>query len=149
MTILAYFATVTRCVSLKIPDRIGAYTSNTNIVAAELADRCEVQLSYAIGVAEPTSISINTFGTGKITDIEMAKVIKQVFDLRPYAIQTQLELLNPMYQITAAYGHFGREPFETTYEYIENGEQLSKTFTAFTWEKTDLADTLRDAAGIK
>ena len=91
---------------------------------------------------------MNTFGTGKLTDIELAKVIREVFDLRPYAIQSQLELLNPMYQITAAYGHFGREPFEHTYEYKENGEIKSKTFTAFTWERTDKIDALKAAANI-
>ena len=132
-------------------DRSAAYYGRyvaKNIVAAGLADRCEVQVSYAIGVAEPTSISVNTFGTGKLTDIELAKVIREVFDLRPYAIQSQLELLNPMYQITAAYGHFGREPFETTYEYEEMGEKKSKTFTAFTWERTDKIDALKTAAKL-
>jgi S-adenosylmethionine synthetase len=132
-------------------DRSAAYYGRyvaKNIVAAELADSCEIQVSYAIGVAEPTSISVNTFGTGKISDRELAKVIKEVFDLRPYAIQTQLELLNPMYQITAAYGHFGREPFEMTYEYKENGETQSKTFTAFTWERTDKVDALKAAVKI-
>ena len=102
----------------------------------------------AIGVAEPTSISANTFGTGKISDVELAKVIREVFDLRPYAIQSQLELLVPMYQLTASYGHFGREPFEHTYEYEENGEKKSKTFTAFTWERTDKVDELKKAAGV-
>ncbi len=132
-------------------DRSAAYMGRyvaKNIVAAGLADRCEIQVSYAIGVAEPTSISINTFGTGKISDIELAKVVRDVFDLRPYAIQNQLELLYPMYQLTAAYGHFGREPFEHTYEYEENGEQKSKTFTAFTWEKTDKVDALKAAANV-
>ncbi len=132
-------------------DRSAAYMGRyvaKNIVAAELAERCEIQVSYAIGVAEPTSISVNTFGTGKLTDIELAKVIRSVFDLRPYAIQNQLELLNPMYQITAAYGHFGREPYEATYNYEERGEQKSKTFTAFTWEKIDKIDALISAAGL-
>ncbi len=132
-------------------DRSAAYMGRyvaKNIVAAELAERCEIQVSYAIGVAEPTSISVNTFGTGKLTDIELAKVIRTVFDLRPYAIQNQLELLNPMYQITAAYGHFGREPYETTYEYSDRGEKKSKTFTAFTWEKTDKVDALIEAAAL-
>lgn len=132
-------------------DRSAAYYGRyvaKNIVAAELADRCEIQVSYAIGVADPTSVSVNTFGTGKISDKELANVIKEVFDLRPYAIQTQLELLNPMYQITAAYGHFGREPFETSYEYKENGENVSKSFTAFTWERTDKVDALKAAAKI-
>jgi len=126
---------------------IGRYVAK-NIVAAELADKCEIQVSYAIGVAEPTSISVNTFGTGKISDIELAKVVREVFDLRPYAIQNQLELLNPMYQLTAAYGHFGREPFEYTYTYNDQGEEKSKTFTAFTWERTDKVDALKKAAGL-
>lgn len=130
-------------------DRSAAYMGRyvaKNIVAAELAERCEIQVSYAIGVAQPTSISVNTFGTGKLTDIELAKVIRAVFDLRPYAIQNQLELLNPMYQITAAYGHFGREPFETSYTYIDRGEEKTKTFTAFTWERTDKIEELKQAA---
>ncbi|WP_283788953.1 methionine adenosyltransferase [Bermanella sp. WJH001] len=132
-------------------DRSAAYMGRyvaKNIVAAGLADRCEIQVSYAIGVAQPTSISVNTFGTGKLTDIELAKVIRAVFDLRPYAIQNQLELLNPMYQITAAYGHFGREPFETSYTYVDRGEEKTKTFTAFTWERTDKVEELKKAAGI-
>ena len=132
-------------------DRSAAYYGRyvaKNIVAAELAERCEIQVSYAIGVAEPTSVSINTFGTGKISDIELAKVVRKVFDLRPYAIQTQLELLNPMYQMTAAYGHFGREPFEATYNYNDKGEMKSKTFTAFTWERTDKIDALKAAANV-
>lgn len=132
-------------------DRSAAYMGRyvaKNVVAAGLADRCEIQVSYAIGVAEPTSISVNTFGTGKVSDIELAKIIRSVFDLRPYAIQNQLELLNPMYQLTAAYGHFGREPFETSYSYKENGEEKTKTFTAFTWERTDKADALKAAAGL-
>jgi S-adenosylmethionine synthetase len=132
-------------------DRSAAYMGRyvaKNIVAAGLADRCEIQVSYAIGVAQPTSISVNTFGTGKLTDIELAKVIRAVFDLRPYAIQNQLELLNPMYQITAAYGHFGREPFETSYTYVDRGEEKTKTFTAFTWERTDKVEELKKAAGL-
>lgn len=132
-------------------DRSAAYMGRyvaKNIVAAELADRCEIQVSYAIGVAEPTSISVNTFGTGKISDIALAKVVREVFDLRPYAIQSQLELLNPMYQITAAYGHFGREPYEATYEYVEQGEKKSKTFTAFTWERVNKVDELKAAANV-
>ncbi|WP_197466525.1 methionine adenosyltransferase domain-containing protein, partial [Oleiphilus sp. HI0080] len=132
-------------------DRSAAYYGRyvaKNVVAAGLADRCEIQVSYAIGVAEPTSVSVNTFGTGKISDQDLAKVIREVFDLRPYAIQTQLDLLNPMYQITAAYGHFGREPQEVSYEYVEGGETKTKTFTAFTWEKTDRVDELKKAAGV-
>src|SRR5690554_3192626 len=132
-------------------DRSAAYMGRyvaKNVVAAGLADRCEIQVSYAIGVAEPTSVSINTFGTGKLSDIELANVIRAVFDLRPYAIQNQLNLLNPMYQLTASYGHFGREPFEHTYEYEEDGVKKSKTFTAFTWEAVDKVEELRKAAGL-
>lgn len=129
-------------------DRSAAYAGRyvaKNVVAAGLADRCEVQVSYAIGVAEPTSISINTFGTGKVSDEELIGAIRKTFDLRPYAITTMLDLLHPMYQLTAAYGHFGREPFEHTYTWTENGEEKSETFTAFTWEKTDKIDDLKAA----
>ena len=100
-----------------------------NIVAAGLADRCELQLSYAIGVAEPTSISINTFGTGKIDETRLTELVREHFDLRPRGLVKMLDLLKPGYRATAAYGHFGRD-----------GE--------FSWEETDVADTLRDAAGI-
>ncbi len=111
-----------------------------NIVAAGLADRCEIQVSYAIGVAEPTSVSINTFGTGKISDEKIIELVRETFDLRPYAITNMLDLLHPMYRQTAAYGHFGRDPFEMTV-----GDD---TFTAFPWEKTDKADALKSAAGV-
>lgn len=113
-------------------DRSAAYAGRyvaKNIVAAGLADRCEVQVSYAIGVAEPTSISVNTFGTGKISDNEIVRLIRSNFDLRPYGITRMLDLLQPMYEVTASYGHFGRD-----------GSQ-----TAFTWEKTDKAQVLKDA----
>lgn len=129
-------------------DRSAAYAGRyvaKNVVAAGLADRCEVQVSYAIGVAEPTSISVNTFGTGKVSDEALIGAIRKTFDLRPYAITKMLDLLHPMYQITAAYGHFGREPFEHTYTWTENGETKSETFTAFTWEKTDKVDDLKNA----
>jgi S-adenosylmethionine synthetase len=124
-------------------DRSAAYAGRyvaKNIVAAGLADRCEIQVSYAIGVAEPTSVSINTFGTGKISDEKIIQLVRENFDLRPYAITNMLDLLHPMYRQTAAYGHFGRNPFEMTV----GGD----TFTAFPWEKTDRADALRSAAGI-
>ena len=124
-------------------DRSAAYAGRyvaKNIVAAGLAERCEIQVSYAIGVAQPTSISLNTFGTGKISDDKIVKLVRDVFDLRPYAITTMLDLLHPMYQETAAYGHFGRTPETKTV-----GED---TFTTFTWEKTDRADALRSAAGL-
>ena len=124
-------------------DRSAAYMSRyaaKNIVAAGLAERCEIQVSYAIGVAQPTSISLNTFGTGKISDEQIIKLVRDVFDLRPYAITNMLDLLHPMYQATASYGHFGRTPYEMTV-----GDD---TFTAFTWEKTDRAEALRAAAGL-
>ncbi|MGB0466427.1 MAG: methionine adenosyltransferase [Pontibacterium sp.] len=124
-------------------DRSAAYAGRyvaKNIVAAGLADRCEIQVSYAIGVAEPTSVAINTFGTGKLSDDKIIRLVREHFDLRPYAITRMLDLLHPMYQATAAYGHFGRDPYEMTV----NGE----TFTAFTWERTDKADLLRGAAGL-
>ncbi|MGV8670971.1 methionine adenosyltransferase domain-containing protein, partial [Pseudomonas aeruginosa] len=90
--------------------------------------------------AQPTSISINTFGTGKVSDEKIVQLVREHFDLRPYAITKMLDLLHPMYQPTAAYGHFGRHPFELTVD--------GDTFTAFTWEKTDKAALLRDAAGL-
>ncbi|MCF6765451.1 methionine adenosyltransferase [Thiotrichales bacterium 19S3-7] len=109
-------------------DRSAAYMGRyvaKNIVASGLADRCEVQISYAIGVAEPTSIMVNTFGTGKIEDHKIEALIREHFDLRPYGITTTLDLLKPIYHKTAAYGHFGRDEFS--------------------WENTDKAQQLKDA----
>ena len=111
-------------------DRSAAYAGRyvaKNIVAAGIADRCEIQVSYAIGVSEPTSISVNTFGTGKLPDHEIIALIRDNFDLRPRGLIEMLDLRRPIYQETAAYGHFGREE--------EN----------FTWEKTDKAAALRQA----
>ena len=116
-------------------DRSAAYAGRyvaKNIVAAGLADKCEIQVSYAIGVAEPTSISINTFNTGKVADELIVQLVREHFDLRPYGITRMLDLLQPMYKQTAAYGHFGREGSDT----------------AFTWEKTDKVDILKAAAGL-
>lgn len=113
-------------------DRSAAYAARyvaKNIVAAGLADRCEIQLSYAIGVAEPTSIMVETFGTGKVANDVLVKLIYQFFDLRPYGLIQMLDLIRPIYRETAAYGHFGREHFP--------------------WEKTDKAAALREAAGLK
>ena len=101
-----------------------------NIVAAGLADKCEVQVSYAIGVAEPTSISVTTFGTGKIPDAQIEKLIRSHFDLRPYGIIKMLYLVHPIYQQTAAYGHFGRKPKEITYT---DGAGKKQKATAFCW----------------
>ena len=137
-------------------DRSAAYAARyvaKNIVAAGLADRCEIQVSYAIGVARPTSITVETFGTGKVSDERLEKLIRANFDLRPYGIIQMLDLVRPMYRATAAYGHFGRKPQQMTYEWTErNGGKpirRSETFTAFTWERTDKAEELRKAAGLK
>jgi S-adenosylmethionine synthetase len=114
-------------------DRSAAYAGRyvaKNIVAAGLADRCEIQVSYAIGVAEPTSISVETFGTAKIDESRIALLVREFFDLRPYGLIQMLDLMKPIYRKTAAYGHFGRELPE------------------FTWERTDKAEALRDAAGL-
>ncbi|MBT8082465.1 MAG: methionine adenosyltransferase [Gammaproteobacteria bacterium] len=111
-------------------DRSAAYAARyvaKNIVAAGLAERCEIQVSYAIGVAEPTSISVRTFGTGKLSDTEMTRLIRDNFDLRPYGILEMLDLIRPIYRETAAYGHFGREDIDLS------------------WERTDKAEILRDA----
>lgn len=124
------------CFSGKDPskvDRSAAYAARyvaKNIVAAGIADRCEIQVSYAIGVAEPISIYVDTFGTGKIPDHETIKLIREHFDLRPYGIIKMLDLLKPIYRQTASYGHFGREDINVG------------------WEKTDKADTLRKAAKL-
>jgi S-adenosylmethionine synthetase len=114
-------------------DRSAAYAARyvaKNIVAAGLADKCEIQISYAIGVAKPTSITIDTFGTGKIADDKIANLVHNHFDLRPYGLIKELDLIRPIYQQTAAYGHFGR------------------TEADFSWEKTDKADALRADAGL-
>jgi S-adenosylmethionine synthetase len=114
-------------------DRSASYMARyvaKNIVAAGLADKCEVQLAYAIGVAEPVSVMINTFGTGKIPSDEIARVVREEFDMRPRSIVETLDLLRPIYRKTAAYGHFGRELPE------------------FTWERTDRVASLQKLAGI-
>ena len=113
-------------------DRSAAYAARyvaKNIVVAGLADRCEIQLSYAIGVAEPTSIMIETFGTGKVANELLVNLVREFFDLRPYGLIKMLDLIQPIYRQTAAYGHFGREQFP--------------------WEKIDRAADLRAAAGLK
>ncbi|AWF83155.1 methionine adenosyltransferase [Microbulbifer sp. A4B17] len=133
-------------------DRSAAYAGRyvaKNIVAAGLAKRCEIQVSYAIGVAEPTSVAINTFGTGLVPEDKLVELVRENFDLRPYAISKSLDLLHPMYQLTAAYGHFGRDPFTHTYNWVDsNGQERSESFTAFPWEKTDKADELCSQAGL-
>jgi len=112
-------------------DRSAAYAARwvaKNIVAAGLADRCEIQISYAIGVAEPTSITVETFGTGKVSNQRLTELVRAHFDLTPYGIIMELDLIRPIYQATAAYGHFGRSN------------------PAFTWEQTNKADLLRNEA---
>ena len=114
-------------------DRSAAYVARyvaKNVVAAGIAERCEIQLSYAIGVAEPTSISVETFGTGKISNTEIVRIIREHFELRPKGLIKMLDLIKPIYRDTAAYGHFGREDLELS------------------WEKTDKAVALKAAAGI-
>jgi len=110
-------------------DRSGAYAARwvaKNIVAADLADKCEVQISYAIGVAKPTSINVNCFGTAKIPEEKIEEIIAKVFDLRPKAIIEDLKLLRPIYKKTAAYGHFGREDPDFTWERIDKVEEIKK-----------------------
>ena len=112
-------------------DRSAAYAARyvaKNLVAAGLAERCEIQVSYAIGVARPTSISVDTFGTGRVSDARLAELVQAHFDLRPKGLITMLDLLHPIYRKTAAYGHFGREEFP--------------------WERVDKAEELREAAGL-
>jgi len=114
-------------------DRSAAYATRyvaKNIVAAGIADRCEIQISYAIGVAQPTSISVETFGTGKISDDKIIALINDNFDLRPHGIVDMMDLRRPIYKNTAAYGHFGRDDVDLP------------------WERTDKADALRDAAKL-
>jgi len=100
------------------------------VVAAGLADRCEIQVAYAIGVAHPVSLMVQTYGTAKVSDAEIVRAIDEVFDLRPAAFRRYLDLHRPIFQKTAAYGHFGREDHD------------------FTWERTDRIDALRSAIGI-
>lgn len=124
------------CFSGKDPskvDRSGCYMAryiSKNVVAAGLADQCEIQISYAIGVAQPVSIMVNTFGTGKIPDERILELVKTHFDMRPKAIIDHLDLLRPIYRKTAVFGHFGRDDPD------------------FTWEKTDKAEALKKDAGI-
>jgi S-adenosylmethionine synthetase len=125
------------CFSGKDPskvDKSGCYMARyiaKNIVAAGLADQCEVQISYAIGIAQPVSVMVNTFGTGKIPDTQILELVKKHFDMRPKAIIDHLKLLRPIYRKTAVFGHFGRDDPDLT------------------WEKTDKAETLRKDAGLK
>jgi S-adenosylmethionine synthetase len=115
-------------------DRSAAYAARyvaKNVVAAGLADKCEVQIAYAIGVAEPVSVHVDTFGTARVDEARIEHLIREHFDLRPKGIIQMLDLLRPIYKKTASNGHFGREEPE------------------FTWERTDRAEALREDAGVK
>ncbi|MEC7885999.1 MAG: methionine adenosyltransferase [Pseudomonadota bacterium] len=108
-------------------DRSAAYAARyvaKNIVASEIADKCEIQISYAIGVAQPTSISVDTFGTSKIPEDKIVKIIKEVFDLRPWGIIKMLDLLRPIYQSTASYGHFGRGELGLSWEELDKVDEI-------------------------
>ena len=129
-------------------DRSAAYAARwvaKNVVAAGLARRCEVQLAYAIGVAEPVSVMVSTFGTGSVPDAAIERAIREVFELTPRAITEQLDLRRPIYSATAAYGHFGRTPEAFSYHSKDGGTSVTHQATRFTWERTDMADALRRA----
>ncbi len=111
-----------------------------NIVAAGLADECEVQLAYAIGIAEPVSVFVDTFGSGKIDEKKISDIVVKHVDLKPRGIINHLQLLNPIFRPTSSHGHFGRKPGKVKVD--------GKVYDTFTWEKTDLAATFRKAAGV-
>jgi S-adenosylmethionine synthetase len=136
-------------------DRSAAYATRhiaKNLIAAGLAEEVLVQVSYAIGVAQPTSINVNTYGTAKInlTDGEISKIVETVFDMRPYFIEQRLKLRNPIYSETAAYGHMGRQPqvIEKTFQ-SPDGRKVTKKVELFTWEKLDYVEKVKKAFGLK
>ncbi|MCA6078384.1 methionine adenosyltransferase [Fulvivirga sedimenti] len=135
-------------------DRSAAYATRhiaKNMVAAGIADEMLVQVSYAIGVVEPLGIFVNTYGTARVdmTDGEIARKIEQIFDMRPYAIETRLKLRNPIYLETAAYGHMGKESRTVTKTFNSpEGKQVSKEVELFTWEKLDFVDKVKSAFGL-
>jgi S-adenosylmethionine synthetase len=134
-------------------DRSAAYAARhiaKNMVAAGLSDEVLVQIAYAIGVAEPVGFFVNTFGTSKVglTDEEIAGKIKEIFDLRPAAIIKRFGLKNPIFSVTAAYGHMGRTPYTENVEFILNGKTEIRKIEFFTWEKTDFIDEIRKSFGL-
>jgi S-adenosylmethionine synthetase len=135
-------------------DRSAAYATRhiaKNLVAAGVADEILVQVSYAIGVVEPMGIYVSTYGSANVemTDGEIAKKVSEIFDMRPYAIETRLKLRNPMYSESAAYGHMGREPQIIKKNFVaSNGETYSKDVELFTWEKLDYVDKVKEAFGL-
>ena len=136
-------------------DRSAAYATRhiaKNLVAAGVADEVLVQVSYAIGVAQPTSINVNTFGTAKVkkTDGQIAKIVEGLFDMRPYFIEQRLKLRNPIYSETAAYGHMGRKSEEVTKEFKSPDGKVKKVkVELFTWEKLDYVPKVKKAFGLK
>jgi S-adenosylmethionine synthetase len=136
-------------------DRSAAYATRhiaKNLVAAGVCDEVLVQVSYAIGVAEPTSINVKTFNTAKVdlSDSEIAEVVSSIFDMRPYHIEQRLKLRNPIYSETAAYGHMGRKPEVVTKEFLTpEGKSIKKKVELFTWEKLDYVSKIRKAFNIK
>ena len=134
-------------------DRSAAYAARhiaKNLVAAGVCEECLVQLAYAIGVAEPVGVYVNTYGTSNltITDGEIAKRIDEMFDLRPYAIIKRFGLKNPIFLPTASYGHFGRDPYKQTVKVFDNGVETEKEVEFFTWEKLDYVDKIKAEFGI-
>ncbi len=136
-------------------DRSAAYATRhiaKNLVAAGVADEVLVQVSYAIGVAQPTSINVNTYGTAKVklTDGQIAKKVMELFDMRPYFIETRLKLRNPIYSETAAYGHMGRQPQVVEKVFTSpDGKQIRKNVELFTWEKLDYVPKVKKAFNLK
>lgn len=136
-------------------DRSAAYATRhiaKNLVAAGLCDEILVQVSYAIGVAQPTSINVNTYGTAKLdmNDGEISKIVESIFDMRPYFIEQRLKLRNPIYSETAAYGHMGRKPEVVTKEFAQpGGKTIKKKVELFTWEKLDYVPKVKKAFGLK
>jgi S-adenosylmethionine synthetase len=131
-------------------DRSAAYAMRwvaKNIVAAKLASRCEVQVAYAIGVAEPVSVMVDTYGTGVVPDVELERAVSEVFDLTPRGIAQALDLRRPIYSPTSAYGHFGRVAEKGTYQPLpaNNKARRPMSVNLFTWERTDRARALRAA----
>ena len=132
-------------------DRSAAYAARyiaKNMVAAGVADEMVVQIAYAIGVAQPVSIYVNTKGTGIIPDAEIADKIGNIFDLRPAAIIRKFGLKNPIYGPTAAYGHFGREPYTEVLELTRGGKTVKEEVQFFGWEKLDSVDLIRTEFGL-
>ncbi len=134
-------------------DRSAAYAARhiaKNLVAAGVADEILIQVAYAIGVAEPVGIYVNTYGTAKVnmSDAEIAEKVKKLFPLTPAAIQKRLKLLNPIYAETAAYGHFGREPKVVKKTFIADGKKIEKEVELFTWEKLDYVDKVKKEFGL-